>query len=76
MADWHRSRELGKGQSQQMMVRKENEVNIWDLITCEVKVHSWKESGAIYSAIICKHPEYNEVAGRRSAQKQALAEQN
>lgn len=51
MADWHSSRELGKGQSQWMIVGKENEVNIWELITCKVKVHSWKESGAIYSAI-------------------------
>lgn len=56
MADWHRSRKPGKGQSQQMTVGKENEVNIWELITYKVKVHSWKESGAIYSAINLQAP--------------------
>ena len=54
MADWHRSRELRKGQSQQ--IRKENEVNIWELITCKVKVYSWKDSGAIYSTINLQAP--------------------
>lgn len=56
MADWHRSRELGKGQSQQTTVRKEYEINIWELITCRVKVHSWKELGAIYSTINLQAP--------------------
>lgn len=56
MADWHRSREPGKGQSQQMIVGKENEVNIWELITCKVKGHSWKEPGAIYFAINLQAP--------------------
>lgn len=51
MADGHRSRQLGKGQSLQTSAWKECVVNTWELITCKVKAHFWKELGAIYPAI-------------------------